>query len=86
MPRVKVSIQDMPTHVYLIFIDRQRVAKIGPTRRFSSTEPVFELLCRAHANLETINIVEMALAQRRPVMIDLDLSDAQYATIQTRRR
>jgi hypothetical protein len=81
MPRV--SIQDFPLHTIVIFIDRQRQAKIGPTRRYTSTEPVFEMLRRAHANLETLNIVEMAFRERRPCMVDLNLTDEQYAAIQT---
>jgi hypothetical protein len=86
MPRVQVSIKDFPLHTIVIFIDPQRQVKIGPTRRYRSTEPVFEMLRRAHANLETINIVELAIRERRPCMIDLDLSDKQYAAIQTRSR
>jgi hypothetical protein len=37
-----------------------------------------EKLRRAHANLETLNIVEHALSERRPVMIDLDLTEDQF--------
>ena len=79
-----LSFEPPKTHTYVIFIDPRRQAKIEPTRRYSSTEPVFEMLRRAHANLEMLNIVEMALVRRRPVMIDLDLFDQQYAAIQTR--
>jgi hypothetical protein len=82
VPRVQVSIQDFPLHTIVIFIDRPRQAKIGPTRRYSSTEPVFEMLRRAKANLETINIMELAIRERRLCMVDLDLTDQQYAGIQ----
>jgi hypothetical protein len=84
LPRVQVSIQDMPLHTIVIFIDPQRQAKIGPTRRYSSTEPVMEMLRHAHPNLETLNLVENALVERRPCMVYLDLSAEQYAAIQSR--
>jgi hypothetical protein len=35
-----------------------------------------ELLRRAHADLATINLVENALAERRPCMVELTLTDA----------
>lgn len=82
MPPVQVSIQDFPTHCYVVFIDRKRQTRIGPTRRYRSSDTVMEMLRRAHPNLETVNLVERALAERRPVMIDLDLSAEQYAAIQ----
>jgi hypothetical protein len=84
MPRVQVSIQDFPLHTIVIFIDRKRQQQIGPMRRYRSTEIVIEMLRRAHADLATINIVENALADRRPCMVDLDLTDEQFAAIQTR--
>ena len=43
-----------------------------------------EMLRRTHADLATINLVENALAQRHPVMIDIDLADEQFAAIQRR--
>jgi hypothetical protein len=84
MPRVQVSIQDYPTHRYVVFIDRKRQVRIGPMRTYRSSDTMMEMLRRAHANLETANLVERALAERRPVMIDLDLSAEQYAAIQRR--
>jgi hypothetical protein len=86
MPRVQCSIQDMPSHTYVIFIDRQRQAQLGPMRRYSSHEPVMEILRRAHADLATVNLVERSLAEGRPCTVELNLSDAQFAAIQTRRK
>lgn len=78
MPRVQVSIQDFPTHTCVIFIDRRTTQRIGPMRRFTSEHKLLEMLHRGRANLETINIVEHALRERRCCMIDLDLTDEQF--------
>jgi hypothetical protein len=82
MPRVQVSIQDFPACLCLIFIRDGKA--VGPTRRFTSQERAFELLRRAHANLETINVVENALRERRPSLVDLNLTDEQYLKLQSR--
>jgi hypothetical protein len=80
MPRVNCSIQDSPTHTVMIFyVGNQR---IGPVRRYVDEQMVFTILRRAHANLETMQIVEMALAQRRPCNVTLELTDEQYAKLQ----
>ncbi len=84
MPTVTASIQDMPRYTVVIFYDRMTSTKIGRTLRFTSEELLYELLRRTHANLETINIVEMALRERRPCMVDLRLTDEQFAKLQGR--
>jgi hypothetical protein len=76
MPRVNASIQDYPTHLIIIFYVGNQ--KIGPTVRCADEEAVFRVLRRAHANLETLNVVEMSLAQRRPCNVELTLTDEQY--------
>jgi len=83
---IQVSIQDFPTNVAVVFIDPKTQSKIGPVRRYSTNEMVFELLRRAHANLETINLVELAFAERRPIMIDLHLTEEQIAALSRRGR
>jgi hypothetical protein len=80
---VSVSIQEMAFTYHVIFLD-PRSHKTLAIFRYSSAEPVYEILRRGHANLETINIVEMNLAQRRPVMVDLKLTDEQYNTLRQR--
>lgn len=82
MPLVKMSIQDFPTGITVIFIQNNQ--RIGPMRRYHSEEPIFLILRRAHANLETINIVEMALQQSRPCMVELNLTDEQYRKLSSR--
>jgi hypothetical protein len=76
MPRANCSIQGSPTSTVMIFYVGNK--RIGPVRRYSDEQSVFTVLRRAHANLETIQIVEMALAQRRPCNVTLELSDEQY--------
>jgi hypothetical protein len=68
----------MPTHIAVVFFDPVTNRGIGPVRRVRSEEILMEKLRRAHANLETLNIVEHALSERRPVMIDLDLTEEQF--------
>jgi hypothetical protein len=62
--------------ILVIFIEGQR--RIGPILRCRDEETVFRVLRRAHANLETLNIVEMSLRARRPCTVDLTLTDEQY--------
>lgn len=76
MPRIRASIQDLPTGTLILFMQGNR--RIGPILRCRDEETVFRVLRRAHANLETINIVEMSLRARQPCMVDLDLTDEQY--------
>ena len=83
MPRVSCSIQDSPTSTVMIFYVGNQM--IGPVRRYSDEQRVFEVLRRAHANLETIQIVEMVLAQRRPCNVTLELTDEQYAKLRSER-
>jgi hypothetical protein len=84
MPRVRVSIQDLATYICVAFIDRQQQVMIGPVRRFSSPEMVMDMLRRTPANAGLLNRVERELAEHRSVMIDLHLTDEQFAAIQTR--
>ena len=75
MPSVRVSIQEFPAHIYVVFYRDNK--SIGPMRRYSTQERVMELLRRCHANLETINIVEMSLQARRPCVVEVNLTDEQ---------
>lgn len=79
MPRISASIQPNPRYLVIIFIEGNR--RVGPILRCHGEETVFQVLRRAHANLETINIVEMALRANRPCMVDLTLNDEQYAKL-----
>ena len=79
MPRVYASIQEYPMGFYVIFyVGKQR---IGPIRRYRSEETIFLLLRSAHANLETLNIVEHALRNRTPCTVDVNLTDEQYGKL-----
>jgi hypothetical protein len=75
--RLQVSIQDFPTHTCVIFIDKAAQKQVGPMLCLRSEEKLWELLKKCSANRETVSIVEMALAQRRPCMIDVTLTDLQ---------
>ena len=83
MPRVYVSIQEYPMGFYVIFYEGKH--SIGPIRRYRSEETIFLLLRRAHANLETLNIVEHALRNRTPCTVDVNLTDEQYKKLSSSR-
>jgi hypothetical protein len=79
MPKVMISIQELQYSYYVLFMIDNK--KIGRTFRFASDELVYEMLRRAHANLETMNIVTNALTNRRPVMVAVNLTDEQVAQL-----
>ena len=81
MPRVRVSIQDLAAYISVAYIDPQREVMIGPVRCFSSPEMVMKMLRRTSANAGLLNRVERELAEHGSVMIDLHLTDQQYAEI-----
>jgi hypothetical protein len=86
MPRVQISISEIMWTYHVVFIDPASQTAIGRTRRFNSDEMVYEMLRRGRADRETMNIVEMNLTQGRPVMVDLNLTDEQYAKLKTQKR
>jgi len=55
----------------------------GPGRilNFTDGRKIFELLQRAHAPIEDHQIVDMALQQRRPGMVELRLTEEQYISL-----
>jgi hypothetical protein len=81
MPRLQVSIQNFPAHIAVIFFDRATQKGVGRTLRLRSEERVYELLSRCHADRETVNIVEMSFVRQVPCIVDLNLTDDQYAKL-----
>lgn len=70
----------------MIFMDMSiRPKQIGRTRRYSDDSLIFEMLRRARASLETVNLVENALREQRCCMVVLDLTDEQFQKLQTHR-
>lgn len=55
--------------------------QVGRGYSLNSQEEVFALMRKAHATLEDINIVEMALSQRRPCSVVLGLTQDQFARL-----
>jgi hypothetical protein len=84
MPRIIASIQENPMAIVIIFIEGQR--RIGPILRCRDEETVFRVLRRAHANLESLSIVEMSLRARRPCTVNLTLTDEQYNRLKNHSR
>lgn len=87
MPQVRVSIQNFMQSLTVLFLEMGSKPKLlGPIRRYADESSVFEILRRAHASLETHNIVENALRENRCCTVVLDLSDEQYAKLKRVRR
>jgi hypothetical protein len=82
VPKVAVSIQSFPSYVACVFMDPKNTQRqLGPVRRFADEQRVFEMLRRAHADLETHHIVENALRQGNCCRVTLDLTDEQYEKV-----
>lgn len=79
MPKVLACIHSYPNYVSVVFMDPQNTQRqIGRSLKLADEERVFEMLRRAHANLETRNLLEMAFRERRPCWLTLELTDEQY--------
>jgi hypothetical protein len=78
---VQMFIQEMAMTYHVIFMKRGGKHRIGRIYTYNSPEQVFAILRRAHANLETINIVEMSFAQHRTCSVDLSLTAEQFSRL-----
>jgi hypothetical protein len=84
MRKVTTSYIDMPRGLRVTFMEGNR--SLGRVLNFTDDRKI-ELLRRSHAPIEDHQIVEMALRQRRPGMLELRLTEEQYTTLlQTLRR
>jgi hypothetical protein len=78
---VQMWISEMAYSYHVVFTLPRGQHAIGRSYAFNSLEDVFAILRRAHANLETINIVEHALRERRPCSVQLTLTAEQFSRL-----
>jgi hypothetical protein len=58
-----------------------RESRSGRLLNFTDDRKIFELLQGAHAPIEDHQIVDLALQQRRPGMVELRLTEEQYISL-----
>jgi len=78
---VQMWVQETAFLYHVVFTMPSGQNAIGRSYSYNSPEEVFDVLRRAHANLETINIVEHALSERRPCSVTLQLTHEQFGRL-----
>lgn len=84
MPVVRMWISELAMSYHVVFTLPRGQTRVGRTFTYPSQEQVFNILRRAHANLETLNIVEHSLGERRPCSVELTLTAEQFIRLNSR--